>query len=73
LIEEQVREKPGAHVQGVGAAHNQRVVVRCEWHRERVNVHDENAHDGNATQGIQGTEPLCAVTGPASCPVSILG
>ena len=43
LVEEQVSKEPRAHIQGIGATHDRRVVIGGERHRERVNVHDEDA------------------------------
>jgi len=58
LVEKQVREEPRAHVQRVRAAHDQRVVISRQRHRERVDVHHEDAHYSNTAQGVQGNEPL---------------
>jgi len=58
LVEEQVREVPHAHVYCVATAHDQRVVIGCQRHRERVDVHDQDAHHGNTAQGVKGKKPL---------------
>ena len=58
-------------VQGIGATHDHRVVIGSEQIRERVDVHNQDAHDGDARVSTT-TSRSSAGTGPLFGPASAL-
>ncbi len=51
-----MREEPGTEIVRFRTTQQQRVLVGGKRHRERVNIHDEDAEHGDTTQHIQTDE-----------------
>ena len=60
LVEENMRREPGAQIQAVGAAHQQGIRIGGKRHGESVDIHHQDAENGNASQDIEADDAICA-------------